>query len=157
MAEGSSKYLTFAVSKERYGIEILAVQEIISVTGITKVPRCPDYIKGVINLRGRIIPVIDLRLKFGLKSIPYDEKTCIIVVRISRDNQVVTVGVIVDTVLEVIDFSPEEIEDAPNYGTQIDSNFLTGMGKRADTLNILVDIQKILTSAEHEKLSEMAA
>jgi purine-binding chemotaxis protein CheW len=139
------KYLTFAISKERYGLDILNVQEIIGVTHITRVPQCLNYIKGVINLRGKIIPVIDLRLKFGIEAIPYDDKTCIIVVNITKGDQRLALGMIVDTVLEVINFAASEIEPAPNYGTQMSSEFIIGMGKRDGHLNILVDIQRIIT------------
>lgn len=142
------KYLTFMISKERYGIDILAVQEIIGITSITTVPRCPDFIKGVINLRGRIIPVIDLRLKFGIEPIPYNDRTCIIVVHLHRDGQVVPAGVIVDTVLEVINFGPEDIEPPPNYGESIDTSFIVGMGKHDAGLNILIDIEKALSASE---------
>lgn len=151
----SGKFLTFALSRERYGIDILKVQEIIGVIGITKVPRCPDFLKGVLNLRGRIIPIIDLRLSFHLAPKSYDEKTCIIVVNISKENQPVTVGVIVDTVLEVIDFREEEIEYAPNYGSQIEADFICGMGRRNDSLNILLDIEKILSPSEKARIAEI--
>lgn len=140
----AGKYLTFMVSKERYGIEILKVQEIIKVAQITSVPKCPDFVKGVINLRGKIIPVFDLRTKFHIDSIPYDEHTCIIVINITNESQKLSIGVIVDTVLEVISFSQSEIEPAPNYGTHIDANFITGLGKKDEFLNILIDIEKVI-------------
>lgn len=155
LTSAAGKYLTFAVSEERYGLEILKVQEIIKVTSITHVPKCPPFIKGVINLRGKIIPVMDLRLKFGIASIPYDEKTCIIVINITKGDQRIAIGVIVDTVLEVINFVPAEIEPPPNYGKHFSDQFIIGMGKKDELLNILLDIEKVVTDQESAKLSEM--
>ncbi len=150
------KYLTFAISKERYGIEILKVQEIIKVTQITAVPRCPDFLKGVINLRGKIIPVMDLRSKFNIAPIPYDEKTCIIVINVDKGDQRISLGIIVDTVLEVIGFTTAELEFAPQYGSHLNSNFIVGMGKRDNQLNILIDIEKVISTQESEKLAQMS-
>ena len=138
------RHLTFAVSNERYGINILKVQEIIGLSPITKVPKSKSYLKGVINLRGKIVPLIDLRLKFGIEEIPYNEKTCVIVVNVKKGEDSISVGVIVDTVLEVIDFAPSDVEPAPEYGNGVDVEFITGMGKRDDNLNILIDIETVL-------------
>ncbi len=152
----AGKYLTFSLSEERYGLEILKVQEIIGVPSITYVPKSPVYVKGVINLRGRIIPLIDLRTKFSLPTIGYDEKTCIIVVTMVKGETKIAVGVIVDTVLEVIDFAAREIEPAPDYGNQIDSHFIIGMGcKDGGALNILIDIEKALEPKEISQLVEV--
>ena len=156
--DGSGKYLTFALSKERYGLEILKVQEIIGVPNITKVPKCPSYIKGVINLRGKIIPVIDLRLKFKIDSIPYDEKTCIIVVTMQKSDQKISVGVIVDTVLEVVNFEPKHVEPAPDYGATLDTKFIIGLGRKENEIvNILIDIEKILSDGDAAALVNAAA
>lgn len=145
----TGKYLTFAISKEIYGVEILKVQEIIGVPHITHVPKVPDYVKGVINLRGKIIPIVDIRLRFGLEAIAYDEKTCIIVIDIQKADQKVAVGVIVDTVHEVVNYSSNEIEAAPDYGSQIDSRLILGLGRKANQgLSILVDIEKVLVGAD---------
>jgi purine-binding chemotaxis protein CheW len=144
----AGKYLAFALSKERYGLEILKVQEIIKVAHITSVPKCPSYIKGVINLRGKIIPVIDLRMKFGIEPIPYDDKTCIIVINITKGEQRIAIGIIVDTVLEVINFTASEIEPAPQYGSHLHSHFVIGMGKKMDHLNILIDIERVITETD---------
>ena len=153
----AGRYLTFALSRERYGLEILKIQEIIGVPNITRVPKCPEFIKGVINLRGKVIPLIDLRLKFGLTPTPYNEKTCIIVVNIRLDEGNISVGVIVDTVLEVINFEQKDIEPAPDYGNQINSGFIIGMGKKSEgELNILIDIERTLSSQEIEKLARAA-
>ena len=145
----AGKYLTFAISKEIYGVEILKVQEIIGVPNITRVPKVPEYVKGVINLRGKIIPIVDLRLRFGLQPIPYDEKTCIIVIDIQKAEQKVAVGVIVDTVHEVINYTNSEIESAPDYGSQIDSRLILGLGRKSNQpLSILVDIEKVLVISD---------
>jgi purine-binding chemotaxis protein CheW len=151
----AGKYLTFSLASERYGLEILKVQEIIGVPTITRIPKSPDYIKGVINLRGRIIPLVDLRVKFGLEPVPYDEKTCIVVVNISTETQTMSIGVIVDTVLEVLNFQGADIEPAPDYGMQIESKFIVGMAKRENAdLNILVDINKALNDADRALLAK---
>ncbi len=145
LAHLAGKYLTFALSGEKYGLDILKVQEIIGVLHITSVPRSPAYLKGVINLRGKIIPVVDLRLKFGLEEAEYNEKTCIIVVNASLAGRHLQVGVVVDTVLEVIAFHADKIEPAPEYGVNIDTNFVLGMGRASDdTIIILIDIEKAL-------------
>ena len=143
------KKLTFELASERYGIDILQIQEIMGVTAITRVPKSPTYIKGVINLRGRIIPVMDLRIRLGLEGIPYNNKTCIIVVNMERNGEKVSVGIIVDTVLEVLDFSHEEVEAAPDYGSTIDTSFIRGIGRKsADNLNILIDINELMTDED---------
>lgn len=150
---GPGRYLTFAVSKERYGFEIVKVQEIIKVANITVVPRSAPHIKGVINLRGKIIPVLDLRIRFGIDSIPYNDKTCVIVIYLEKQGQRMALGVIVDTVLEVIDLGASDIEPVPNYGDHLESSFITGMGKHGDHLNILVDIERIVTAADRNVVS----
>jgi purine-binding chemotaxis protein CheW len=144
LQELAGKYLTFAVSKERYGIEILTIQEIIQVPQLTRVPKSPEHTKGVINLRGKIIPVIDLRGRFGLAEIPYNERTCIIVVHMKRGATTVPIGLVVDTVLEVLDFEPREIEPSPAYGTSFDSSSILGLGRKGNIVNILLDAQILL-------------
>ena len=152
-AAHAGKYLTFAVSGERYGIAILNVQEIIGVVKITPVPRSATFIRGVINLRGKIIPVMDIRTRFGLQPIAYDERTCIIVTNLNVNGQNVALGMIVDTVLEVINFAAGDIEPAPNYGGDLNTNFVLGIGKREGLINILVDSQKILNANEKKELA----
>ncbi|MCB0351988.1 MAG: purine-binding chemotaxis protein CheW [Bdellovibrionales bacterium] len=143
------KFLSFLLSQEQYGLEILKVVEIFGMMKITAVPRAPKYLKGVINLRGKIIPVMDLRLRFSLEERPYDNKTCIIVVTGERAEQELTVGLIVDTVLEVKDFPAEMISPSPDYGAGLDTDFIIGMGRDGDEqVTILLDLEKILP-AEH--------
>ena len=150
----AGKYLTFNLGKELYGVEILKVQEIIGVLPVTKVPRSPEFIKGVINLRGKVIPVIDLRLKLGMEPQAYNEKTCIIVVNMQVDSQTIAIGVVVDSVREVYDFAAAQIELAPKFGVDVDSASILGIGKINETVVMLLDISKALTSTEKELLDK---
>ncbi|MBN1514026.1 MAG: purine-binding chemotaxis protein CheW [Phycisphaerae bacterium] len=134
------KYLTFKLADEEYGVEILKVREIIGMMDITAVPRMPAYMKGVINLRGKVIPVIDLRLKFNLNEIEHTDQTCIIVMDVGRE-----IGIIVDTVSEVLDIVGEAIEPAPSMGGSLDTAFILGMGKVGDDVKILLDVDRVLT------------
>ena len=144
------KYLTFALSHEEYGLEILKVREIIGYMDITAVPQTPHHVKGVINLRGQVIPVVDLRAKFGMDTAEVTEKTCIIVVEITQGNRHFQTGIIVDNVEEVLDIAGEEIEDAPQFGSSVNDDFILGMGKIGDSVKILLDIDKVLAG---DKLS----
>ena len=150
MAVQDNKFLTFKLNQEEYAIPILKIKEIIGMMPITQVPRLPKFIKGVINLRGKIIPVIDLRLKFGLDERDYDERTSIIVMELDTGNGSKTSGMVVDTVQEVIDITAESIEPPPQYGTDLDQAFLTGMGKVNDNVVMLLDADKILSSDEQQ-------
>jgi purine-binding chemotaxis protein CheW len=141
--EEDQKYLTFKLADEEYGVEILKVREINGVMDITSVPRMPVYMKGVINLRGKVIPVVDLRLKFGLDEIEHTEQTCIIVVDVGKE-----IGIIVDTVCEVLDIQRENVEPPPSMGGSVDTSFILGMGKVGEEVKILLDIDKVLTTDE---------
>ncbi len=145
------KYLTFVLFKEEYGLEILKVREIIGVMAITPVPQTPDFIKGVINLRGKVIPVVDLRLKFGMPETDYTKETCIIVV----DVEGLLMGIVVDTVSEVLDIAEANIEPPPTFGSKVRTDFILGMGKFKEKVKILLDIDKIL-SAEEVAIIEQA-
>ncbi len=153
----AGKFLTFALAQERYGVEILAVQEIIGVPAITRVPRSPGYIKGVMNLRGKIVPVIDLREKFAIAPVPYDDKTCVIVMNIAFSKDVkFSVGVVVDTVLEVIEFSTKDVEPAPEYGVGLDNSCILGIGRKHDApLNILIQMDKVLAIGDSGAISSL--
>ena len=151
----AGKYLTFKLAAEEYGLEILKVQEIIKMMDITRVPRTPGFVRGVINLRGKVIPVIDLRLKFGMESKETTEKTCVIVVQVARENTTVTTGIIVDEVSEVLDIASGEIEPAPSFGTNVDTRFILGMAKAKGSVKILLDINKVLSAGEVESLSQV--
>ena len=134
------KYLTFALGHEEYGVEILEVREIIGLMEITAVPHVPVYVKGVINLRGKVIPVLDLRLKFGMKEIEYTRETCIIVLNMRNT----LMSMLVDRVCEVLDIPQDHIEPTPVFGAKIGTDFITGVGKVGDGVKILLDIEKVL-------------
>ncbi len=142
----AGKYLTFALGKEEYGLEILKVREIIGYMDITAVPRTPSYVKGVINLRGQVIAVVDLRAKFEMPAAQKTEQTCIIVVEIRHGDRKLSTGIIVDRVSEVLDIAAECIEDAPSFGTAVDTDFIVGMGKIGESVKILLDIDRVLDS-----------
>lgn len=137
------KYLTFHLAEEEYGLEILKVREIIGIMDITTVPQTPDFVRGVINLRGKVIPVVDLRLQFALPPRAYDDQTCIIVVDVGM-----LMGIIVDTVQEVYDIPATHIQPPPELGVSVDTDFIVGMGKVEDDVKILLDIEKVLTAEE---------
>ena len=150
-AVDQGKFLTFVLSKEEYGIEILKVREIIGVIGITPVPQTPDYLKGVINLRGKVIPIIDLRLKFSMPEDEYTQETCIIVVEVNNAQ----IGVVVDKVSEVIDIKSKDLEENPQFGQGIDTNFIFAFGKIKEKIIILLDIDKVLSSEESEMIDQI--
>jgi purine-binding chemotaxis protein CheW len=142
------KYLTFNLDKGVYGLEILRVKEIIGLMKITKVPRSPDYVRGIINLRGQVIPVVDLRVKFGIEKQEDTELSCIIVVQIAARNKVVTAGVLVDSVAEVLDIENGKIEEAPSFGEGNRSEFIEGIGKLGEKVIIILDIEKTIDICE---------
>ena len=149
----AGKYLTFDLADEEYGLEILRVREIIGMMDITPVPRTPDFVLGVINLRGKVIPVVDLRLKFGLPYKEPDERTCVIVVEVANRDITVQMGIVVDRVNEVVDVKAEDVEPTPSFGVSLDTSFIHGMAKVGDKVKILLDIDKVLTSSEVSALA----
>ena len=146
------KFLTFILGDEIYGIEILSVREIIGLMDITTVPQTPDYMKGVINLRGKVIPVIDMRMKFSMQEEAHTQETCVIVVEVNSTS----IGIIVDSVSEVSDIGGGEIENAPKFGQNIDTSFIMGIGKVKEKIIILLDIETVLSSEELEMIEELA-
>jgi len=138
------KYLTFALGKEEYGLEILKVREIIGWLDITALPRTPAYVRGVVNLRGQVIVVVDLRSKFEMEATPKTDQTCIIVVEIAHAGRKLSTGIVVDRVSEVLEIPSENIEDPPTFGTSVATDFILGMGKVGDAVKILLDIDKVL-------------
>jgi purine-binding chemotaxis protein CheW len=144
----AGKYLTFALGREEYGLEILKVREIIGFMDITAVPQMPSYVKGVINLRGQVIPVIDLRAKFCMQTAERTEETCIIVVEITQQGRKCSTGIVVDHVSEVLDIDGESIEDAPQFGSSVDTAFILGMGKVGESVKMLLDIDRVLVDAD---------
>ncbi len=151
------KYLTFALGAEEYGLAILKVREIFGYMEITAVPRTPAYIRGVINLRGQVISVVDLRARFEMPAVERTEQTCIIVVEIISDGRRVSMGIVVDRVSEVLNIPGPSIEDAPGFGTDIDTSFILGMGKIGSSVKILLDIDKVMTTAQAAEISAIAA
>ena len=148
------KYLTFTLANEDYGIGILKIKEIIGMMPITSVPRTPDFVKGVVNLRGKVIPVVDLRLKFGMPEIDYTERTCIIVVEISGQSGAIKIGIVVDAVSEVLNIKGEDIENTPVFGTRVNTDYILGMAKTGGCVKILLDIDKVLSSQEISSLEK---
>ena len=144
LSEREGKYLTFALANEEYGLEILKVREIIGYIDVTAVPQTPHYVRGVINLRGQVIPVVDLRAKFGMETADVTDQTCIIVVEIQQASRTFSTGIVVDRVQEVLDVKGQDIEPAPQFGAAVETDFILGMGKIGDSVKILLDIDKVL-------------
>jgi purine-binding chemotaxis protein CheW len=144
----TKQYLTFQLGEEVFAVDVFHVREILEFTTVTKVPRTPDYMRGVINLRGGVVPVLDMRLKFGLSQTEKTVDTCIIVVEVFFEDESTVIGALVDSVQEVLELEPDQIEPAPRIGTQLKTEFIKGMGKRDDRFIILLDIDKIFSSEE---------
>ncbi|HEV7300662.1 MAG TPA: chemotaxis protein CheW [Tepidisphaeraceae bacterium] len=142
----AGKYLTFGLGNEGYGLEILKVREIIGYMDITAVPRTPCYVRGVINLRGQVISIVDLRAKFGMPTVERTEETCIIVVEITQDGRKFSTGIVVDRVAEVLNIAAGQIEPAPTFGSAVPTDFILGMGKVGQAVKILLDIDRVLVS-----------
>ena len=156
MVDKEGKYLTFSLDNEEYGIGILKIKEIIGMMPITTVPQTPEFVKGVINLRGKVIPVMDLRLRFGMQAIDCTERTCIIVVEIEGQTGTVMIGIVVDAVSEVLNIKGEDIEDTPTFGTKLNTDYILGMAKMEGSVKILLDIDRVLNNAEIEMLDKAA-
>ncbi|MBU2621850.1 MAG: chemotaxis protein CheW [Proteobacteria bacterium] len=156
MSDREGKYLTFALAGEEYGISILKIKEIIGMMPITTIPQTPQFVKGVINLRGKVIPVVDLRLRFGMERINYTERTCIIVVEISGGSGTVMIGIVVDSVSEVLNIKGGDIEETPTFGTKLETDYILGMAKAQGGVKILLDIDRVL-SRDEVTLMEKAA
>ncbi len=152
----TGKYLTFSLNEEEYGIGILKVKEIIGMMAITSVPRTPEFVKGVINLRGKVIPVIDLRLKFSMEAIEYTDRTCIIVVEIEAQAGTVLIGIVVDAVSEVLNINGGDIEETPTFGTSLNTEYILGMAKMEGGVKILLDIDKVLNTDEISAIEKAA-
>jgi len=152
MSDREGKYLTFTLAGEEYGISILKVKEIIGMMPITTVPQTPPYVKGVINLRGKVIPVVDLRSKFGMNSIEYTERTCIIVVEIAGSATTIPMGIVVDSVSEVLNIKSGDIEETPSFGNQLDTDYILGMAKVGGGVKILLDIDRVMNADEMASL-----
>lgn len=148
METQGGKYVTFLLNKENYGIPIKKVKEIIGMMEITHIPKTQSYIKGVVNLRGKIIPLMDLRLKFGMAEKPYNERTCIIVIEVHLTETQRLVGIVVDAVSDVVKIQKGDIESPPEYNAQSEGDVLIGIGKLKDKVILILDIEKILNRDE---------
>ena len=142
------QYLTFFLADEEYAINIQRVKEIIEYTAVTKVPKVPEWIRGVINLRGNVVPVVDLTARFGLEESPVTKTTCIVIVEVEQDSERTVMGVIADAVNQVIDLGPEDIEEPPAFGTRVRLEYLFGMGKLGKKFALILDIDRVLSNTE---------
>jgi purine-binding chemotaxis protein CheW len=151
----AGKYLTFMLDDEEYGIEILKVQEIIRLQRITSVPHTPESVRGVINLRGKVIPIIDIRRKFELTPKEDTDLSCIIVVKVAGKDGPVTMGIVIDEVREVVEIEPGDIEETPSFGASVETEFLLGMGKVENRVKMLLDIDRVLSATELDAVSSI--
>lgn len=147
-ATEQTQYLTFLIAEEEYAVGVLRVKEIIEYGAVTRVPTTPPFIRGVINLRGSVVPVIDLGVKFGLPQSPVTKRTCIVILEVELSGEPTVMGVVADAVNQVIELSPEEIEDPPSFGTRVRVDYLLGMGKTGRTFVLLLDIDRVLSEDE---------
>jgi purine-binding chemotaxis protein CheW len=144
----TTQYLTFKLAEEAFALDVAKVREILDFTTVTKVPRTPLFMKGVINLRGSVVPVIDMRLKFGMTETEKTVNTCIVVVEVAFEGETIILGALADSVQEVVEMEPDQIEPAPKIGVRLDTEFIRGMGKHADNFIMILDIDKIFTTEE---------
>ena len=151
------QYLTFKLEEEVFALDVGKVREILDYTNITKVPQTPEFMKGVINLRGSVVPVVDMRIKFNMSSQERTVDTCIIVVEIVIDSDATILGALVDSVQEVFELEPSQVEPAPRIGTKLNTDFILGMGKRDDQFVIILDIDRVFSSTELEMVHHAGA
>ena len=144
----TTQYLTFKLEDEVFALDISKVREVLDFTAITKVPKTPEFMRGVINLRGSVVPVVDLRLKFGMSRTEKTVNTCIIITEVTVDNETTVLGALADSVQEVMDLGQDSIEPAPRIGTHLNTEFIRGMGKRDNTFVIILDIDKVFSVDE---------
>jgi purine-binding chemotaxis protein CheW len=149
------KYLVFELGREEFGIRVLKVRELMGIQDITAVPQTPAHVKGVINLRGKVIPVVDLRLKFGLPEQEYTQRTCIIVVQVQGEAGPMLMGIVVDGVAEVLNLAAADIEDTPDFGDGTATPYLLGMAKVKEKVKILLEIDRVLTSTDLHALNAL--
>jgi purine-binding chemotaxis protein CheW len=151
----TTQYLTFKLGEEIFALEVAKVREILDFSTVTKVPNTPDFMRGVINLRGSVVPVVDLRLKFGMNKTEKTVNTCIIVVEVTLGGETAVLGALSDSVQEVFDLDPDQIEPAPRIGTRLKTDFLRGMGKRNNNFVMILDIDRVFTQDELEMANDM--
>jgi purine-binding chemotaxis protein CheW len=152
----TTQYLTFKLAEEAFALDVAKVREILDFTTITRVPQTPAFMKGVINLRGSVVPVIDMRLKFGMTETEKTVNTCIVVVEVEYEGETIILGALADSVQEVVEMEPEQIEPAPRIGTRLNTDFIKGMGKHGDNFIMILDIDRIFTTEEIRLTQEAA-
>jgi purine-binding chemotaxis protein CheW len=148
------KYLTFVLGKEEYGLEILKVREVIAYTDITLIPKTPSYIKGVVNLRGQVIPVVELRVRFGMEPTEVNDQTAILIVKTTQKGRETDIGLIVDRMEKVLEIGYADIEDVPPFGVGVDVTYVLGLGKVNESVMMLLDIDKILSGDELDSITK---
>jgi purine-binding chemotaxis protein CheW len=148
-----NQFLTFSLGQEAFGIGILHIKEIKEFGGVTQIPMMPHFVRGVINLRGNVVPVIDLGVRFGRGDIPITRKTCIIIVEINTEDELIDIGILVESVNEVLEIPPDKIEPAPSFGSKIRTDFIQGIGKSDNRFIIILNVQKVLSVDELSHLS----
>ena len=151
----ATQYLTFKLDEEIFALDVAKVREILDFTDITKVPQTPDFMRGVINLRGSVVPVVDMRLKFGMSKTEKTVNTCIVVVEVTAEGETTVLGALADSVQEVIELDPGQIEPAPRIGTKLRTDFISGMGKYAGRFIMILDIDKVFSSDEITLVQEL--
>lgn len=151
----TTQYLTFKLGDEVFALDISQVREVLDFTTVTKVPRTPEFMRGVINLRGRVVPIVDMRLKFGMSKTEKTVNTCMIIVEVVLDGERLIVGALADSVQEVIELDPGQIEPAPRIGTKLNTEFIRGMGKRDENFIIILEVDKIFSTDELQIVNEM--
>jgi purine-binding chemotaxis protein CheW len=152
-----SQYLTFSLDKEQFAVDIGKVREVLEFSSVTKVPRTPDFMRGVINLRGTVVPVIDLRLKLGLSRTEATIDTCVIIIEVQSPTERLVLGALADSVQEVIELDPKSIDPPPRMGTRVNIDFLRGIGKRDEQFLMLLDINRVLTDEELHAVADETA
>ncbi len=150
----TTQYLTFTLDEEVFAVEISKVREVLDFTAITKVPQTPDFMRGVINLRGSVVPVVDTKLKFGMPATEQKVNTCIVIMEVTLDEETLVLGALADSVQEVFELDPAHIEPAPKIGTQLKTDFIKGMGKRDDNFIIILNIDRIFSTEELSLVQE---
>ncbi len=150
--ETTRQYLTFTLGEEVFALDVSNVREILEFSAVTKVPRTPDYMRGVINLRGSVVPVIDMRLKFGMSETVKSISTCIVVVEVNHDGETMVIGILTDSVQEVFELEPANIEPPPKIGTELNAEFIKGMGKKGDAFIIILDVDRVFSIEELSNL-----
>src|SRR5687768_15597335 len=155
--DGPMQYLTFSLADEEYAVSVLSVREIIEYDAVTRVPSTPPWIRGVINLRGGVVPVVDLAVKLGLAERPVTRRTCIVILEVALDGEQLLMGILADAVNQVVDIAPSEVEPVPSFGTRIRVDFLKGMGRSGRKFVLMLDVDRVLTTHELLAAAEVGA